>query len=150
MFSHRQLDVYPVQCVAAELGLIEDKVVVGGVFIFPNQYSLRFRHRAGPLRGIYARYGEPVTEGQLVAELDTDNLLIDIERQRIMVRKAQLDLERLRASLTASGEVGATAIAGRVLHIDSPFCCPSNSFPQIVVKRFVRFLFQFGVGEFNG
>ena len=72
----------------AREGVIEDKVTVGGVFIYPSQHSLKFRFRAGPLRGIYVRYGDEVTPGQLVAELDTDRLQLDVRRQEIMVRKA--------------------------------------------------------------
>ena len=81
----------------AREGVIEDKVTVGGVFIYPSQHSLKFRFRAGPLRGIYVRYGDEVTPGQLVAELDTDRLQLDVRRQEIMVRKAELAAEHARA-----------------------------------------------------
>lgn len=81
----------------AREGVIEDKVTVGGVFIYPSQYSLKFRFRSGPLRGIYVRYGDEVTPGQLVAELDTDRLRLDVRRQEIMLRKAEIAAERVTA-----------------------------------------------------
>lgn len=83
--------------VTAQETVIEDRVTVGGVFIYPSQYSLKFRFRAGPLRGIYVRYGDEVTPGQLVAELDTDRLQLDLRRQEIVLRKAELTAERARA-----------------------------------------------------
>ena len=84
--------------IAAAAGVIEDKVTVGGVFIYPSQHSLKFRFRSGPLRGIYVRYGDEVTPGQLVAELDTDRLQLDVQRQEIMLRKAELKAERSLAA----------------------------------------------------
>ena len=83
--------------VTAQETVIEDRVTVGGVFIYPSQYSLKFRFRAGPLRGIYVRYGDEVTPGQIVAELDTDRLQLDVRRQEIVLRKAELAAERARA-----------------------------------------------------
>lgn len=83
--------------VIAQEGVIEDKVTVGGVFIYPSQHSLKFRFRSGPLRGIYVRYGDDVTAGQLVAELDTDRLRLDLRRHEILLRKAELAAERARA-----------------------------------------------------
>ena len=81
----------------AREGVIEDKVTVGGVFIYPSQHSLKFRFRSGPLRGIYVRYGDEVTPGQLLAELDTDRLRLDVRRQEIRVRKAEIAAERVKA-----------------------------------------------------
>ena len=83
--------------VTTKEAVIEDRVTVGGVFIYPSQYSLKFRFRAGPLRGIYVRYGDEVAPGQLVAELDTDRLQLDLRRQEIVLRKAELVAERARA-----------------------------------------------------
>ena len=83
--------------VTAQQGVIEDRVTVGGVFIYPSQHSLKFRFRSGPLRGIYVRYGDEVTAGQLVAELDTDRLRLEVRRHEILVRKAELEAERARA-----------------------------------------------------
>ena len=83
--------------VTTQSGVIEDRVTVGGVFIYPSQHSLKFRFRAGPLRGIYVRYGDEVAPGQLVAELDTDRLQLDVRRQEIMVRKAELAAEHAQA-----------------------------------------------------
>ena len=94
-------------------GVIEDRVTVGGVFIYPSQYSLKFRFRSGPLRGIYVRYGDEVTPGQIVAELDTDQLQLEVRRQEIMVRKAELAAERTKA-----GDVDRFTIENAELDIE--------------------------------
>ena len=77
----------------AEPGVIEDRVTVGGVFIYPSQFSLKFRFRSGPLRGIYVGYGDDVVPGQLIADLDTDSLELEVRRQEIRLRKAELAVE---------------------------------------------------------
>ena len=83
--------------ITAEPGVIEDRVTVGGVFIYPSQHSLKFRFRSGPLRGIYVGYGDDVQPGELVADLDTDNLELEVRRQEILLRKAELAAERAEA-----------------------------------------------------
>lgn len=79
--------------ITAEPGVIEDRVTVGGVFIYPSQFSLKFRFRSGPLRGIYVGYGDDVVPGQLIADLDTDSLELEVRRQEIRLRKAELAVE---------------------------------------------------------
>ena len=81
----------------AEPGVIEDRVTVGGVFIYPSQHSLKFRFRSGPLRAIYVGYGDDVVPGQLIADLDTDSLELAVRRQEIHLRKAELAVELAEA-----------------------------------------------------
>ena len=80
--------------ITAEPGVIEDRVTVGAVFIYPSQHSLKFRFRSGPLRGIYVGYGDDVQPGQLIADLDTGSLELEVRRQEIHLRKAELAAER--------------------------------------------------------
>ena len=83
--------------ITATPGVIEDRVTVGGVFIYPSQFSLKFRFRSGPLRGIYVGYGDDVVPGQLIADLDTDSLELEVRRQEIRLRKAELAVELAQA-----------------------------------------------------
>jgi multidrug efflux pump subunit AcrA (membrane-fusion protein) len=83
--------------ITAEPGVIEDRVTVGGVFIYPSQHSLKFRFRSGPLRAIYVGYGDDVVPGQLIADLDTDSLELAVRRQEIHLRKAELAVELAQA-----------------------------------------------------
>jgi multidrug efflux pump subunit AcrA (membrane-fusion protein) len=82
--------------IEAKRATIENKVVASGHFIFAENHSLHFKHRGGRLLDIYVKYNQEVAEGDLLAELDTDNLAMSIKRQQIAVRKAEVNLERIR------------------------------------------------------
>ncbi|MDD9985075.1 MAG: efflux RND transporter periplasmic adaptor subunit [Spirochaetaceae bacterium] len=80
-----------------ELDTIERRVVVGGAIVYPTQIALQFGERSGRLKEVLVRLGDDVTAGQVLATLDTDTLRLDVERQRIRVRRAELGMERTAA-----------------------------------------------------
>ncbi len=80
-----------------ELDTIERRVVVGGAIVYPTQIALQFGERSGRLKDVLVRLGDDVTAGQVLATLDTDTLRLDVERQRIRLRRAELALERVAA-----------------------------------------------------
>ncbi len=80
-----------------ELDTIERRVVVGGAIVYPTQIALQFGERSGRLKEVLVRLGDDVTAGQVLATLDTDTLRLDVERQRIRLRRAELGLERAAA-----------------------------------------------------
>ena len=80
-----------------ELDTIERRVVVGGAIVYPTQIALQFGERSGRLKEVLVRLGDDVTAGQVLATLDTDTLRLDVERQRIRVRRAELGMERTEA-----------------------------------------------------
>ncbi|MBE6884842.1 MAG: efflux RND transporter periplasmic adaptor subunit [Ruminococcaceae bacterium] len=67
-----------------------------GSFVSISQYNLAFTERGGYLKEIYVVPGDKVTEGQLLAELDTDALLHDIEIQELNVERAELNYKRAK------------------------------------------------------
>ena len=83
---------------AVEVDLIEVNVVVRGTFIYPSQTALQFGDRAGRLAEFGVRLGDTVEAGQILARLDTDGLELDVARQRLRLRRAELALERLEAA----------------------------------------------------
>ena len=84
--------------VTAQLGTIERRITVSGSFIFPTQIALRFGARGGRLSALHTALGESVVAGQLLAELDTDSLRLDIARQQLRVERAQVTSDRLNAA----------------------------------------------------
>lgn len=74
---------------------VERRVMVGGTIVYPKQIALQFGERSGRLRDVIVQLGDRVETGDLLATLDTDTLTIDIERQRIGLRRAELALERV-------------------------------------------------------
>ena len=79
----------------ATRGAIETRVVVSGSFQYTHQEPLHFTYRGGRLKRILVNYGDSVEKGQVLAELDTDTLALEIEQQEIRLQKAQLSLQRL-------------------------------------------------------
>lgn len=82
--------------IEAKRDTIENKVVASGHFIFAENHSLHFKHRGGRLLDIYVTYNQEVRKGDILAELDTDDLTMQIRRQELAVRKAEVNLDRVR------------------------------------------------------
>lgn len=73
-----------------ERGDIERWETGTGYFASTRNESLLFG-KSGTLKKIYVRSGETVEEGQLLAELDTDDIADKIEYQEYVVEKAKLN-----------------------------------------------------------
>ena len=79
---------------AAVRGTIVDDFTVSAVFAYTQQQSLSFRSRGGRIRAVLVRAGDRVKAGQLVAELDTDDLQYQAALQEISLSRAQLRVEQ--------------------------------------------------------
>lgn len=77
-----------------EKGTIEDSVSAGGRFIYAEQHALSFKSTTGRLKSIDVTYLQKVKKGDVVAQLDTANLGLQIQEQQLQVKKAQITLER--------------------------------------------------------
>lgn len=97
--------------VAVKKGSVENSVRVTGYFVYAEQYSVSFKSMTGRLRDIHVEYGEVVEEGQILAELETDNLAVRIEQQELVARKAELNRQRLEI-------VGADKFSLEIADID--------------------------------
>ena len=82
--------------VPVKRGTIEDNVRVTGYFVYAEQHSVSFKSMTGRLAGIDVGYGDIVREGDVVARLETGDLQLRIKRERILLRKSELNLERTR------------------------------------------------------
>jgi len=76
---------------------IEKTVMGSGTMVSVVQVDHYFEHRGGRLRAVYVRVGERVEAGDLVAVLHTENLEDEIEQQKLLLRKAEINYERLVA-----------------------------------------------------
>lgn len=79
-------------------GKIEKKLVVDAFFISTKLEALSFTDRGGTLKAFNVKLGDKVSPGQLIAELDTDNLAEQIRQQEISVKMAQLDYDKAKAN----------------------------------------------------
>lgn len=78
-------------------GTLVSEVRMTAAFVSESQRNLSFESLGGRLKAIHVRYGQAVSAGDPVAELDTGELESRIRIQAIEVEKAALSLERLRA-----------------------------------------------------
>jgi macrolide-specific efflux system membrane fusion protein len=84
------------QTEAVERGTIEDVVRVSGSFVSAEERNLFYRYRGGRIKELSVRLGQDIQAGEVVAELHTDNLEYEIERKKLDLEKAQMNLEALK------------------------------------------------------
>lgn len=87
-----------------KLGSIVNEVRCTGTFVSVKQQDAFFKDRGGRLKAVYMKIGDKVKKGDLIAELEADNLAVDLELQRINLKKAQLAYEKLK--LQSETEMG--------------------------------------------
>ena len=83
--------------VEAKKKMIESKTIVSGSFVSVTETPLYFQSGGSRLKRIAVTSGEEVKAGALVAELDTGALENRIAQGRILLRKAQVTLDRATA-----------------------------------------------------
>ncbi|TVQ22395.1 MAG: hypothetical protein EA382_12105 [Spirochaetaceae bacterium] len=78
---------------------LESSIRAFGTFISAGQSDLSFERRGGRLRRVYIAPGETVAAGQLVADLHSDSLEIEVAQAELNVERAQIALERARTQV---------------------------------------------------
>lgn len=76
-------------------GSIENVLETNGVFVSNNEEKLYFKCKHGILKGIDVREGDHIRSGQLVAELNTDEINNKLKIQEIKIEKSQLQYEKM-------------------------------------------------------
>ncbi len=90
----------------AKTGTIEKKIRCTGYFVSVSKEDLFFRYRGGRLNKIHFKYGDTVKKGDLIAELDAGTILDDIALQQLVVRRAQISLDRINTQAELNGGGG--------------------------------------------
>lgn len=95
-------------------GSIQEVLSLSGRVVAQREALLYFR-TAGRLRDVYVEAGQDVEPGQLLAELETDQLEADLRSAEIRYEQALLRLEQARATLEKNRQArAASAQAARV------------------------------------
>ena len=97
--------------IEVERGTIQNILEDSAITHASVTYDLSFGNRSGYLMELNASPGRSVSEGDVLARLDTGSLEIDIVRQRIEVEKRTLTFEEVRRS-------GGTRYARRHAELD--------------------------------
>jgi membrane fusion protein, macrolide-specific efflux system len=90
---------------AIERGTLIMQLQLFGSFYSKTQESLSFEQQGGRVKAIHAKLGQIVKTGDLIAELDSASLEIQIQLQEIEVEKANLAITQLRANRADSYSV---------------------------------------------
>lgn len=90
----------------AQVGEIIDSVSMNGTFIAPVTYDLSFGTRSGYLSELDVKPGDEVTEGQILARLDSEELELQVAQQELALERAQIAY-RMAKSASGSGSNAA-------------------------------------------
>lgn len=81
----------------AKRGTIEKRIDCKGSFIPVNQFNMSFKHGGQRLLNLNVKLGDSIKKGDIVAELDTDNLNNQIKQQQIKLKRVQLEYELIKS-----------------------------------------------------
>jgi membrane fusion protein, macrolide-specific efflux system len=81
---------------------ITNKIIFWGEFLSPERYDLQFSN-IGRLKNIFVSINDYVNEGEVVAELEGNDLETQFENLQINLQKAQLNYDKAKAESDISG-----------------------------------------------
>ena len=76
------------------LGDIVKSTKASATMMSLSQYSLSFEARGGYLRAIHVSPGDTVTKGAILAELDGDSVRYELEKQKLALKKLEINYDR--------------------------------------------------------
>ena len=77
-------------------GDIIHQIIGAGIFIPISEYNLSFLNNSGRLQEIHVTPGMHVEEGQVLAELESDQIEFDISQMEIDLAKMQLSFDKMK------------------------------------------------------
>jgi len=72
-------------------GTIVQEITCNGYFEYVHKRDLSFDYRMGPFKSFYAKKGDIVRKGDLLAELDMEDIKNKIDQQEIALKKLEID-----------------------------------------------------------
>lgn len=84
--------------VDVEKGRIEKSINCTGYMVSINKVSLFYKESLGRLKSINVKIGDYVEKGDVLIELDTEDILSDIKISELALRKSEIDLLQKKAS----------------------------------------------------
>ena len=83
----------------AKKGSIVDSVTGSGSLVAAESYDVSFESRGGYLKAVYVKLGQTVKKGDLIAELDNDDLRYSFQIQQLQHRKVELSYQKAKEAL---------------------------------------------------
>lgn len=84
-------------------GDIENKIACTGNFVSISQVDHFYKDRGGRLRSVRVKLGDEVKKGDILAELETDTILNDIQLQEIALKRAKLIYDNAKTRYDIEG-----------------------------------------------
>lgn len=91
------------ETIEVKKGTIERVIKCTGTFVSVSQSDLAYKYMGGRLKSILVKPGDRVKKGDVVAELETDTVVNDIELQKIAVKKCQIIYDRIKTRFEIDG-----------------------------------------------
>lgn len=88
--------------VEVKLSSIESSVECTGTYVSVYQQDVYYSTRAGRLKAVNVKEGAAVKKGDILAEVDTDNLEKEIAFQELNLKRAQLTYDKMKSQYTGS------------------------------------------------
>lgn len=99
----REPDKVTYETVDVKKGDIENEIRVTGSFVSVSQKDLYYQDRGGRLKEVYVALGDEVKKGDLIAELETDTIVNDIQLQDIALRRAEISYDNAKTRYDIEG-----------------------------------------------
>lgn len=99
----KEPDKITYETIEAKKGNIEDTIRCTGAFVSVSQKDLYYKDRGGRLKEIHVTLGNDVKKGDLIAELETDTIINDIQLQEISLKRSQIALENAKTRYSIEG-----------------------------------------------
>lgn len=99
----KEPDKVTYETIEAQKGTIEKTIRCTGAFVSVSQKDLFYKDRGGRLKETYVNLGDDVKKGDLIAELETDTILNDIQLQEIALKRAQIVYDNAKIRIEIEG-----------------------------------------------
>lgn len=121
----KEPDKVTYETIVVKKGTIEHKIRCSGVFVSISEKDYFYKD-SGRLKEIYVKPGDKVKKGDLLAEIETDNLVNDIKLQEIALKKCQISYDSMKTRFDIEGggnksdlEIAALDLEANKIRLDS-------------------------------
>jgi membrane fusion protein, macrolide-specific efflux system len=104
--------------IEGKIGDIEKAIRGVGYFVSISQFDLAFKYRGGHVSAVHIKPGDKVKQGDVLIELDTDNLETQIKQQELQLRKAQNNYNSIKTEMEINGGGNKSQLENAKIDLD--------------------------------
>jgi RND family efflux transporter MFP subunit len=99
----KEPDKVTYETIEVQKGTIENKIRCTGTFVSVSQQDASYKDRGGRLQELYVVLGDKVKKGEVIAQLETDTIINDIQLQEISLKRAQIAYDNAKTKYEIEG-----------------------------------------------